>query len=281
MKISRCQWIDPSSTKVLNKIDLIKNMAKKQVVLLGESHDIAEIHRWQLSVANYINAYQPKMLMGFEMFPASKQEILDNWCAGKYKTEEFLQIVEWEKVWGFDKELYLPLFQFCRQNGVPMIGLNCKRDLVTQVGQVGWENIEDKDGLTPAAAALDGYKEFLSKTVGFEVPNRFIASQQTWDRAFACNIKKALDKYGQDYTMIGIIGKGHLEFGFGTPHQLNDLGVTNHAVLITTDKNELKDDEIKNIADAIFRLDIVDEIPVRKSFDPAMMKKKFEEKNSK
>lgn len=278
MKFPRCQWINPNNGELLNKIEFLKNMAKKQVILLGETHDIAEIHRWQLAVSNYIHAYQPKLLMGFEMFPSSKQEILDKWCEGKYTSEEFLQAVEWEKVWNFPPELYLPLFNFCRQNSIPMLALNCRRELVSQVRKVGWENIEDKDDLSKPASALSGYKEFLSKTLGFEVPDNFIAAQQTWDRAFACNIKKALEKYGEDYTVLGIIGKGHLEFGFGTPHQLNDLGIRKHAVLLPTFKDEIKDEEVKNIAEGIFRLDEVDEVPQRKNFDPELMKKIFEER---
>lgn len=56
--------------------------------------------------------------------------------------------------------------------------------------------------------------------------DRFVPARQVWDRAFACNIAAALQKR-EAGLIIGIIGKGHLEFGHGTPFQLRDLGIEN------------------------------------------------------
>jgi uncharacterized iron-regulated protein len=267
MKHLRNTWIETLNGAELEKTKFLKEMSEKQAVLLGERHDIAEIHRWQLATANYLHAYRPKMLMGFEMFPVRLQPVLDKWVNGELTTEEFLELAEWEKVWGFPPEIYLPLFHFCRQNSVPMIALNCYRALVTRVGKEGWDAIaqEEMDGLTPSAPALDAHRKYLSELMGGrEVEDRFLRAQQTWDRAFACNIKKALDKYGYDYLMIGIIGKGHLEYGYGTPYQLKDLGIDNTAVLITCDKEEIEIEKMKNIADGIYRLDTVEKPAERK-----------------
>jgi uncharacterized iron-regulated protein len=260
MQHKRNTWIETFKGSELDKAKFMKEISKKQVVLLGERHDIAEIHRWQLHTANYLHAFRPKMLMGFEMFPVRLQSVLDRWTAGKLCTDEFLKLAEWEKVWGFPPEIYLPLFHFCRQNCVPMIALNCYRELVTRVGKEGWDAIpeNERDGLTPSAPPLKAHKKYLSNIIGREVEDRFIRAQQTWDRAFACNIKKALDKFGHDYLMVGIIGKGHLEYGYGTPYQLKSLSVNNVAVLLASAKEELKLKEIKNIADGIYRIDIVE-----------------------
>jgi uncharacterized iron-regulated protein len=260
VKHARNAWIETVTGSELDKSKFLKDISQKQAVLLGERHDIAEIHRWQLHTANYLHAFRPKMLMGFEMFPVRLQPVLDKWTAGELGTEEFLKESQWEKVWGFPPEIYLPLFHFCRQNAVPMIALNCYRELVTRVGKEGWENVpeSERDGLTPSAPALCGHKKYLAKLMGREPEERFIRAQQTWDRAFACNIKKALDKYGRDHLMIGIIGKGHLEYGYGTPYQLKDLGVDNTAVLLSSAKEEFDIGEKKNIADGIYRVDVVE-----------------------
>jgi uncharacterized iron-regulated protein len=260
IKHMRNTWIDSITGTELDKAKFLKEMSGKQAVLLGERHDIAEIHRWQLHTANYLHAYREKMLMGFEMFPVSVQPVLDRWTAGELDTAKFLELVRWESVWGFPPELYLPLFHFCRQNSVPMIALNCYRELVTRVGKDGWESVPEteRDGLTPSAPPVEEHKKYLSKVTGREMTERFIRAQQTWDRAFACNIKKALDKYGSDYFITGIIGKGHLEYGYGTPHQLKDLNINGTAVLLPSDKEELEPEEIKNIADGIYRIDTVE-----------------------
>ena len=42
----RATWIDPSNGIRIDEFSLMHEMAMRQVVLLGETHTIAEIHRW-------------------------------------------------------------------------------------------------------------------------------------------------------------------------------------------------------------------------------------------
>ncbi|NLC22862.1 MAG: ChaN family lipoprotein, partial [Oxalobacter sp.] len=243
----RASWIDPVSREILPFQPLMQKMAQKSIVMLGETHDVAEIHRWQLHVAMSLYTLRPHMMMAFEMFPRRIQPVLDEWVDGLLDTETFIRQSEWYDVWGFPAEIYLPLFHFCRQQKIRMIAANCYRELVTRVGKEGWDAVpeSERDGLTPSAPPTDAYRTYLS---GYRKPgtpppegDRFIRAQQTWDRAFACNMAYALDSMGADEPMpliIGIIGRGHLEYGHGTPYQLADLGITDTAVLLTSDRDE-------------------------------------------
>lgn len=162
--------------------------------------------------------------------------------------DEFLKAAEWGKVWGFPAELYLPIFHFCREFGVPMLALNCYRELVTRIGKEGWDAVpvDERDGLTPSADATPAYRQYLFDITGGGSPtrkvtspqapefDRFVRAQQTWDRAFACNIAKARTADSSP-LVIGIIGRGHLEFGHGTPFQLKDLGVDKVTTLLPND----------------------------------------------
>lgn len=147
-----------------------------------------------------------------------------------------------------------------------MLALNCNRPLVTRVGKDGWDAVpeEERDGLSPAAEATVAYREYLfglglnrSPTAPVSAMDpkldRFIRAQQTWDRAFACNIARALAQPDPP-LIIGIIGSGHLEYGHGTPYQLRDLGIPSPAVLLPA--MGLRHDAIHSngIADAIFSL---------------------------
>jgi len=269
-KHPRATWLEPATGHALSHSALMREMAGKQAVLLGETHNIAEIHRWQLHVIAALHTLRPGIAVGFEMFPRACQPVLDRWVAGTLTTERFLHEVEWNRVWGFDADLYLPIFHFCRANRVPMLALNCHRPLVTRVGKEGWDAIpeEDRDGLTPSADATPAYREYLFSLVG-SGPNgtsegpmdpkfdRFIRAQQTWDRAFACNIAKALAA-PEPPLVIGIIGRGHLEYGHGTPFQLRDLGIGETAILLPSTDEEADVEKLNGIADAIFRLDTPD-----------------------
>jgi uncharacterized iron-regulated protein len=269
----RGTWLDPVSGESVDQRELMRALSGQQAVLLCERHDIAEIHRWQLHVATYLHGLRPNLAVGFEMFPRRLQPVLDRWVAGGYDTATFIAESEWQQVWGFDPALYLPLFHFCRQQRVPMLALNCRRALVTEVGQQGWEAIAeaDRDGLTPAAPALDTYREYLftitrgpptRKAASPRDPayDRFVRAQQTWDRAFACNIARAIraeEAEGREPPLvIGIIGRGHLEYGYGTPYQLRDLGIDDVAVLLTNDRDTLAVEPDRRLAEAVFRIDM-------------------------
>jgi uncharacterized iron-regulated protein len=259
-------WIDPLNGSQIDEVKLMHEMAERQVVLLGETHTIAEIHRWQLHVATIIRFIRRNVAVGFEMFPRRVQPALDEWVAGELSTEQFLDKVDWKNVWGYDPQLYLPLFHFCRQQRVPMLALNCNRPLVTRVGKDGWDAVpeEERDGLSPAAEATVAYREYLfglglnrSPTAPVSAMDpkldRFIRAQQTWDRAFACNIARAL-KQPDPPSVIGIIGRGHLEYGHGTPFQLRDLGIASVAVLLPARGSLNGAIPMNGIADAMFTI---------------------------
>ncbi|MDQ8729591.1 ChaN family lipoprotein [Bradyrhizobium sp. LHD-71] len=272
---ARGTWLDPSTGRAIKQRELLRTLAGYQVVLLGETHTVYEIHRWQLHVATMLHALHPKIAVGFEMFPRAKQDVLDEWVAGRHSTDTFLHAVDWPAVWGYDANLYLPLFHFCRQQRVKMLALNCRRPLVTRVGKEGWAAVpeRERDGLTPAAEATPAYRQHLFeimggtaaamqpksqvKSAGDPALDRFIRAQQTWDRAFACNIARALEQPDPP-LVIGIIGSGHLRYGHGTPYQLSDLGIERVSVLLPTSDAEHDPRRIAGLADAIFRLDEVE-----------------------
>ncbi|MBO0343959.1 ChaN family lipoprotein [Roseibium sp. CAU 1637] len=260
------QWIEPASGKELSHEAVIATASRAGVVLLGEQHDKAAQHRWQLHVLAALRALRSDLVCGFEMFPARLDPVLARWVAGEFAAEEaFLEAAEWGKVWGFPAELYLPIFRFCRQFRVPMHGLNCRRTLVSEVGKLGWEGVaeDDRDGLTPARAATADYRRYLFEITGGGSPSRkaqspddpafdrFVRAQQVWDRSFACRIA-GLREGATPPLVAGIIGRGHLEFGHGTPAQLADLAVGPVVVLLP----HVRDTEpAAGLADAVFCLD--------------------------
>ncbi len=258
-------WFTLAEGRTLTHPELIARLATSRVVLLGETHTRYDVHRWQLHVAAGLLATRGNIALGFEMFPRRVQPLLDDFVAGRWTDPaDFLDAVGWGEVWRYDAALYLPLFHFCRQFGLPMYALNCERPLVTRVGKEGWDSVPEaeRDGLTPARPATEAYRAYLA-AIGSRPRNaasagppmdldRFVRAQQTWDRAFACNIARALSA-DEPPVVLGIIGRGHLEFGHGTPAQLADLGISDVTVLLPTD-DDFDPGTQAGIADALFRL---------------------------
>ncbi|AVO37946.1 ChaN family lipoprotein [Pukyongiella litopenaei] len=241
-------WVSPRDGKVLTHADVIDRAGRSQVVLLGEQHDRADNHRWQMHVTAGLLAHRPDIVMGFEMFPARLTPVLMQWSDGQLTEAEFIRQSEWNEVWRFDPELYMPIFRFCRDHAIPMVGLNCRRGLVSEVGKDGWDAIAEtqREGITPARPATPEYRQYLFDITGGQRADRaaqspddsafdrFVRAQQTWDRAFACRIAQVVRQPGEP-LVVGIIGRGHLEFGHGTPFQLTDLGITASTVLLPHD----------------------------------------------
>lgn len=258
----RATWLDPNSGTLLDHAALMRRMAARQVVLLGETHDSAEIHRWQLQILTCLHLLRANIACGFEMFPRRVQPTLDAWVAGTLTTEAFLEQVEWNTVWGFPPEIYLPIFHFCRANAVPMLALNCNRPLVTRIGRDGWDGVreDEREGLTPAAPPTPGHRAYVASLIGKppeEISDRFLRAQQVWDRAFACHIANAIQATPTPPLVVCIAGRGHIDYGHGTPHQLRSLGITNLGILLPTEAPTHDPTTIADIGDALFRLDHV------------------------
>lgn len=222
--------------------DIIAAAARRPVVLLGEHHDNAEHHRWQLQVLAALHAQRADLVIGFEMFPRRVQPVLDRWVAGELSEADFLRLSEWSRVWGFDPQLYLPLFHFARINRVPMIALNVERALVRQVGAGGWDSVPEaqREGVGRPAQPAPAYAARLREAFEMHMPprgsgspsaaeidtqfNRFLEAQLTWDRAMAEALARRT-RAPSPPLVVGIMGSGHLQFDHGVPEQLRALGI--------------------------------------------------------
>jgi len=282
-------WLEPATGAVLASDRLLSSLAARPVVLLGEAHDDAEHHRWQLQMLAALHGLHPDMVIGFESFPRRVQPVLDKWVNGEFDAEAFLKAVDWPTVWGYDAALYLPLFHFARQNRVPMIALNVERTLISRVREVGWAAIpaDEREGLSDPAPASDAYRKSLAEiyifeqshmtgrgeegdpqaaAAGAETPPaepdiasvlgtedfaRFVEAQLTWDRAMAEALATARQRR-PGALVVGILGGGHIEHRWGVPHQLADLGIADAAVLLPVEREAACDELSTDLADAVF-----------------------------
>jgi len=282
------QWRDAKTDDPVGHDALIDAVAKRPVVLLGESHTSAEHHRWQLHTIAAIHARNPRMVLGFESFPRRLQPVLDAWVAGEMDRKEFLEKSEWNDVWRYDAGLYMPLFHFARMHAVPMVALNVDRKTIKKIRANGLDGVSDdqREGVGEPAPAAPAYLDVLAEVFTHHLSHAgahhgatqdtkkddppepvdrddakfrgFVAAQLTWDRAMAEALASARAA-GERPVVVGILGGGHLEYGHGVPHQLADLGVTDAAVLLPWDAGrpcaDLKSDAGTPVADFVFAVD--------------------------
>ena len=235
-------WVIPG--REVRQERVFKNLVKHDVVLLGESHDEAEHHRWQLDTIAALFGHRPGMVLGFEMFPRSVQPVLDRWTKGELDEATFLREVDWQRSWGFDSALYMPLFHFARMHRLPMVALNIDREASRRVAQRGLAAIgKEREGVGDPAPASLSYRDRLFEVfkthsaegaepnVDSEQFSHFVEAQIFWDRAMAEAIDGALRNKPRP-LVIGIMGSGHVEYGYGVVHQLATLHVSNVATAL-------------------------------------------------
>lgn len=257
------QWFLPVGpiASPIAAFTLLDRLTAQQVVLLGETHDRADDHRWQLDVLTALYGRRPDMAIGFEMFPRRLQPVLDRWVAGELSEAEFLKRVDWDGVWGYDAQLYLPLFQFARQHRLPMLALNVERSLVKQVSAHGWDAVPviQREGVGRPAPPEERYRDTLKAVFeAHPVPqsgegrfDHFVEAQTLWDRAMADVIAAHLRSNPQR-LVVSILGAGHIHHGYGVPHQLKALGVTLQATLLTWPSDHACAELPPGLADALF-----------------------------
>ena len=263
-------WVAPGG-KRLDAGGVLARSAKSSVVLLGETHDVAEHHRWQLQTVAALHAARPGMVLAFEAFARRVQPVLDRWVAGELSETEFLAQTDWRNAWRFDPQLYLPLFHFARMNRIPMVALNVEPSLTREIAQKGYDALppERREGVGRPSQPADAYIDWLlpvwaehERAAGRAAQpdrndpefRRFVESQQTWDRAMAEALGAAAKQSGAP-LVVGIMGTGHIKLGHGVPHQLRALGVANFVSLLPWDRGEACSDLVPGLADAVFGLD--------------------------
>ncbi len=249
------QRLDGARPAALAPDALLDELAKREVVLLGESHEEADHHRWQLHTLAALHSRRPDMVIGFEMFPRRMQPVLDRWVAGTLTPAQLLAEAKWDEIWNVPAELYLPLFEFARLHRVPMVALNVDRKMIQGVAANGWDALPaaEREGVSRPAAAPKAYLDELERVYrdhGERTPfKNFVEAQQTWDRAMA----EALARQPRTRLAVGVMGAGHLRHGYGVPLQLRDLGVRAVATLLPAAPEECRS-LAAGVADAVFVL---------------------------
>src|SRR5262245_53832056 len=263
-------WVAPAGAKTLRGEEVLAAAAKRAVVLLGETHDSAEHHRWQLHTIAALHALRPNMVLGFEAFPRRVQPALDRWVAGELTEAEFLAQSDWRSVSRLEPPLHLPLFHFARLHRIPMNAPHREPSLTPHLGQQGPDAIpsERHEGVGRPAAPAEAYIDWLlpiyaeHERAGDKPAKpdrndpqfrRFVESQQMWDRAMAEALAAAANRPGAPLA-VGLIGSRHLVHGHGVPHQLRDLGQTEVAALLPWDRGADCKEIVAGYADAVFGL---------------------------
>lgn len=215
-------------SRLMNLDQMIDSIDDKQVLLVGETHDRYDHHLNQLAIIQQQFQHHPKMVIGLEFFQRPYQSVLDRFIAGEIDEKALLKETEYFERWGYDYRLYRPIFDFARQNKIPLIALNIDRDITDQIKKEGIDSLTDiqKDQLPDEIDRNDDhYRKRLEDIFkkhphadeeGFE---SFMEIQLLWDESMAQTAADWFNKNPQGHMVI-LAGSGHIVYGSGIPNRL-------------------------------------------------------------
>lgn len=233
--------------------EMIEDVIKSDIVIIGELHDVMEHHWFQLRVIQAIYQKEKNIAIAMEMFRADAQSDLDLWVNGTLSEDKFKKVFKdnWRTGW----ELYKDILLFARDNKIPIIGLNVPSQITKKVAQRGFASLTKEElKKLPEGVTCDiseTYMNFVRKTYEFHGSDRafinFCEAQMLWDKAMAINTINYMKKNNIKKVVL-ITGKGHA-WKHAIPEQIKKLSNYKVSVIIP-DISEDKDQPVSNIEDA-------------------------------
>ncbi|HQY11686.1 MAG: ChaN family lipoprotein [Ferruginibacter sp.] len=166
---------DADGKKVSYK-KMMKQLAKKDIVLFGEFHNNPISHWLELTVAKDLKEKR-ELIFGAEMFEADNQPALNNYLEGRITAKGLDSTA---RLWNNYKTDYAPIVNFAKEIKAPFIATNIPRRYASLVSKKGFEALDtlpakEKAWMAPLPmdydSTLPGYVNMLKMMGGHASAN--------------------------------------------------------------------------------------------------------------
>ena len=210
------------SQKPVEMNRLLDDLARYDVIFLGELHDNDAGHVFQLSVIQGLVDRGLNVVVSMEQFERDVQGVVDDYVSGRTTEEQFL---EHSRPWKNYEKHYRPIVELARSQKIPVLAGNVPRRLAADVSQNRTASSADQVFLPRTTTApRDAYWEHFMDSMkghgGTEDDDKmasFYAAQCLKDDAMAESITDYLDTNPHlPRVVIHLCGKFHSDHGLGT-----------------------------------------------------------------
>lgn len=225
-----------SDDKKFNDFELMMaELAKADVVFVGEQHDDPATHLLELAILEGLARRRGSIIVAMEMFERDTQAIVDDYLAGKISEAEFLKT---SRPWPNYATDYRPIVEFAKAKGWRLIAGNVPRKYASQVARGGTTVLDKlpKSEREFVAAEInapkdDYFKRFaetmnahpgdsgekLSEDVKRDMTERFYQAQCVKDDTMAESVANVYTRAGELKPLIvHFNGAFHSDYRLGT-----------------------------------------------------------------
>ncbi|MGE5892630.1 MAG: ChaN family lipoprotein [bacterium] len=212
-----CATLPSSYTRLDDQITLPLNgvlavIEQERVIFVGEGHTSTSDHLFQMEVIKHLKGKGKNVAVALEMFPARMQQALDQWVDGSLDEDDFVDA--YYSFWSVDYDSYGMIFNYARQEGIPLFGINADRNLIATVARRGLGGV-DKEFLEKIrythcfedpeySAFLKGSEELRGHDS--ELPN-LCSAQRLRDAIMAYDIARIFN--ARDGSVVVLLGAAH------------------------------------------------------------------------
>ncbi|MFM8336468.1 MAG: ChaN family lipoprotein [Opitutaceae bacterium] len=238
-------WIDLTRGEEAEHADVMADLAKADVVYMGEAHTIRRHHELQLRLLQELFALGRPLTLCLEQLEARDQPAVDRYARGEIGFAALAAEIEWEKKWRNYRD-YEALCEFARAHRLPIRALNAPAAVIRAVSRGGGlAKLPAGDRtLLPAEVHVDdpAYERLMQLELAVHMAvdpaklRPMFEAQASRDEAMAANIVTALRPAdGTKRVAFVVVGAGHVRYGLGTAERVRRRlpEVTERIVLIT------------------------------------------------
>lgn len=201
------------------------------VVLLGETHDSAVDHAFQLEFLRWMMNEHPGTALSMEQLERNEQPIVDEYLAGKIDAATFIEktgSADWAGKGSWVK-WYQPLVDTAREHGASVVAANSPRQYSRAAYKAGLASLRElpaeEQGLFALPLLVDdtAYRAAFAKSMADhpgitpEMIDGMYAGQQVWDATMADSIVRA---YQKNPKVVHTVGHFHVEMEGGLVSQI-------------------------------------------------------------
>lgn len=205
--------------------ELLKDLSEARVIYVGETHTNREHHLVQQRLIAALHARQDDLSVGMEMFDHRYDPVLEQWRTGALDRADFIEKTHWyvsKSGWGFNFDLYAPIFETIQSKQIPLVGLNVPMWIPPKISASGLANLLPDERRMLAARIDTGnadHRAYLEAVFNQNPHHQvksfdyFYEAQCAWEDTMAEAIARKLG----DAPMVVVIGNGHIQYHYGVP----------------------------------------------------------------
>ena len=208
---------------------LSRELAGRKIVTVGEVHSNLCHHHCEFEVVRALaNNADGDMAIGLECFYRQHQAALDRYILEHGDIGVLKKETSWDTNWGYDLNYYAKIFNFAKQRGIRLIGLNLPYPVARFVAENGIKAVPaDLKVLLPQIDMSNAaHRAQFNRLIGvghgdepIQSIERMYQVQCLWDDYMSESAAQYIEKHPKSVVCV-IAGLGHIMGRSGIPDRI-------------------------------------------------------------